>query len=247
MQKKKITFILTLITASLFMAGYISRGASQDNTAQKAFQLFDSRQFTEAEPYFKKLLGEKPDLAMLNYYYGACRTENGFYSEQDINYLTKANQEGVPAKIDYYLGVQNQALGNWNQAIRHYNRFRANSSEAEHTGLMLAERIQQCFDHENPFITDQLSPAENPIQPEETVEPTTLSNDTISTAVAPNAEEITESADISLPETEQTKLPAEKKTISKNPIKFIEIKKLPILIYPISKPKKEKNYFTKES
>ena len=221
MQKKKTTFILTLITATLFFTGHLSWGASQDSTAQKAFLLFDLGQFSEAEPYFKKLLDHKPDLAMLNYYYGACRTENGYYSEEDLNFLIKANQEGVPAKIDYYLGVQNQALENWDQAIRHYNRFRAGSSETEQTGLMLTEKIQQCFDHENPFITTQLLPEENPLQPEETVILTIDSNDTISIAVEQGTEKITESTEPSLTATGQTELPAENKSNSNNPINFI--------------------------
>lgn len=226
MQKKKTSFILTLITATLFITGHVSWGASQDSTAQKAFLLFDLGQFTEAEPYFRKLLDNKPELAMLNYYYGACRTENGYYSEEDLNYLTKANQEGVPAKIDYYLGLQNHALGNWNQAIRHYNRFRANSSETEQTGLMLAEKIQQCFDHKNPFVTTQLLPEENPLQPEEPVELTPDSNDTISIAVPQDTEKITESTDISPAATVQTEWPDEKKTISKNPVKFFVNQKI---------------------
>ncbi|NCB08793.1 MAG: SPOR domain-containing protein [Bacteroidia bacterium] len=167
------------------------------------------------------MLDNKPELAMLNYYYGACRTENGYYSEEDLNYLKKANQEGVPAKIDYYSGVQNQALGNWDQAIRHYNRFRAGSSETEQTGLMLAEKIQQCFDHINPFITTQPTPTEISLQAEETTEATPHPKDTTSTTGQQDTKEITESADISQPTTGQTEWPAENKYNSKNPVNFI--------------------------
>ena len=155
MLKNKTTHILTLFVALLVFNCIEISGAGQDSTATKAFQLFDNGQFTEAEPYLKKLLDKNPEFVMLNYYYGACRTENGFYSEQDMNYLTKANQEGSPAKIDYYLGVQNQARNNWDQALRHYNRFKFNSSEEERTALMLTEKIQQCYNHENPFRTKQ--------------------------------------------------------------------------------------------
>ena len=123
----------------------------QDNFAEKAFQLFDIGKYAEAEPLFKQLLDEKPDLLMLNYYYGACRTENGFFAEKDLNYLLKSSQGETPAKIDYYFGIQYQARNSWEQALKHYNKFRLKATYTEKTELKLAEKIQQCFNYENPF------------------------------------------------------------------------------------------------
>ncbi len=224
MQKNKTTYVLTLVVTLLFFnCGEIS-GAGQDSTATKAFQLFDSGQYTQAEPYLKKLLDKNPEFVMLNYYYGACRTENGFYSEQDMNYLTKANQEGSPAKIDYYLGVQNQAQKNWDQALRHYNRFKFNSSEEERTALMLTEKIQQCYNHENPFITKQEETGAGQSVDSEAftklIQPDTIILDKKITDTVENKEL---SAD--LKDTTKIQKPSGeieiKKIVDKNPVKFV--------------------------
>ena len=117
-----------------------------------AFQFFDNGNFTEAEPIFKRLLDEKPDLLMLNYYYGACRTENGFFSEKDLNYLLKSSQGETPFKIDYYYAIQYHSRSNWEKALKHYNKFNIKASLTEKIELKLAEKIQQCFNSENPFF-----------------------------------------------------------------------------------------------
>ncbi len=77
------------------------------------------------------------------------------------------------------------------------------------------------FNHENPFISTHLPPVENPVPNEGTVAPPPHPKDTIVTEEAQSTEEITESEDNSLPASVQTELPADKKTISNNPVKFI--------------------------
>jgi tetratricopeptide (TPR) repeat protein len=128
--------------------------AQQDVSAIKAMQLFDNGNYIEAEKLFRLLLNEDPGNPMLNYYYGASRTENGQFGENDLNYLLQAGKNVTPDRLNYYLGMQHHARGNWEQAVRYYNQFRLSVPENEQQKLGLAEKIQQCFDQVNPFEED---------------------------------------------------------------------------------------------
>ncbi|MBN1984764.1 MAG: hypothetical protein JW761_00605 [Prolixibacteraceae bacterium] len=131
-----------------------SRGALpafQDKKPSKAFELFDNKQYVEAEPLFKELIWEEPDSLELYYYYGACRTENKNYSEYDLIQLLNADPAKVPQKLNYYLGIQYQAQENWEQALKHFNKYRMNSAPEEQEQLNIASKIQECYNQENPY------------------------------------------------------------------------------------------------
>jgi hypothetical protein len=148
---KKTTTFLTIFFIGLFLGSWVISASGQDDISSRAFQLFDEKNYIQAEPLFKSLIDDKPELLLLYYYYGACRTENQKYSEYDLIQLLNANPNEAPAKINYYLGIQYQALNNWEQAIRYYNIFKLRSSPDEQTELNLAEKIQQCYNQENPY------------------------------------------------------------------------------------------------
>ena len=126
-------------------------GTGQDSTARLAFQLCDSGDYEGAESWFAALVKSNPEVSMLNYYYGACLTENGTFSEKALNLLLRAQQEEIPARLDYYLGLQYHAKEDWDQALRYYNRFKMNGSPEEKEKYLLQDKIQQCFDRINPF------------------------------------------------------------------------------------------------
>lgn len=162
----------------LLFAGNPGFSGTQDVSAVKAMQLFDKGEFEAAENAFKQLLDKTPGNTMLNYYYGASRTENGHYSKEDLNILLEAGQNVTPHRINYYIGIQYHAKNNFDQALKYYNRFRLEVPEEERQKLQLAQKIQQCFDRENPFenfISAQKSeqtkvPEEIRIETEKTVE-----------------------------------------------------------------------------
>ncbi len=143
----RLTFFLFL----LFAAKATIFAVEQDVSAIKAMQLFDKGDFKEAEKLFRILLDEDPGNPMLNYYYGASRTENGHFGENDLNYLLLAGKNVTPDRLNYYLGMQYHARENWEQAVRYYNQFRLSVPENEQQKLGLAQKIQQCFDQFNPF------------------------------------------------------------------------------------------------
>jgi hypothetical protein len=141
--------ILSILILSALSLGAMAQ--DQDVTEVKAIQLFHSGHFTSAEIAFAKLLIENPESPLLNYYYGASRTENGNFGENELDYLNFAGKSFTPDRLHYYLGIQHHARGNWKQALRFYNQFRASVPDGEQKELELEKKIQQCFNQVNPY------------------------------------------------------------------------------------------------
>ena len=142
---------LTTIIILLFVPIGSDAIAFQQNELAKAIQLFDKKQYEEAENLFEKLLNGHPNDFMVNYFYGACRTENGHFSDRDLGYIVKASEEVSPLDIDYYFGVQYHAKGEFEKALSHYNTFRETVDETELNRVNLDEKIEQCKNQVNPF------------------------------------------------------------------------------------------------
>ncbi|WP_346859830.1 hypothetical protein [uncultured Draconibacterium sp.] len=153
MDLNKTNAHLTIFLALLFASIFNTTGA-QDNPLVKAIQLYDAENFKEAEVVLKKLHDENPDHLMVNYYYGACRTENSHFGSKEIVYLLKGSTGEAPLKTDYYLGVQYHAQSRWEEALKHYKRYQEKSEASEQENVQLAEKIQQCYDEINPFGSD---------------------------------------------------------------------------------------------
>jgi tetratricopeptide (TPR) repeat protein len=158
MHHKSTIIFLTIIILVLFVPKWTNAGPFQENPLTKAILLFDKGNFKEAEPLFKKILDERPDDFMVNYFYGACRTENGHYSDQDLSYLLKASKEVTPLDIDYYFGIQYHAKNQWEKALGHYKLFQAVTSVNDQEKVNLSLKMEQCSNKINPF-----TPAENEI------------------------------------------------------------------------------------
>ena len=149
---KSTTTFLKIFFTGLFVGLWVIPSSGQDNKATQAFQYFNEQNYAAAEPLFKSLIEERPELLQLYYYYGASRTENRKYSEYDLIQLLNGNMNEAPVLINYYLGIQYHALNNWEQAIKYYNNFKLNSTAEEQAKLELSEKIQQCNNKENPFV-----------------------------------------------------------------------------------------------
>ncbi len=124
---------------------------NQENPLSQAIRLYDKGNFSDAEVILKKLLDEKPDHLMVNYYYGACRTENGHYGTNEIIYLLNGSLGEAPLKTDYYIGVQYHAKNRFNEALKYYTLFKDKTDDATAQEVELAEKMQQCREKINPF------------------------------------------------------------------------------------------------
>jgi tetratricopeptide (TPR) repeat protein len=158
MHHKSAKIFLTIIILVLFVPKWINATPFQENPLTKAILLFDKGNFTEAEPIFRKILDERPDDFMVNYFYGACRTENGHYSDEDLSYLLKASKEVTPLDIDYYFGIQYHAKNQWEKALTYYKLYKTTASVNDQEKVNLSLKMEQCSNKINPF-----NPAENEI------------------------------------------------------------------------------------
>ena len=155
MHHKSIISFQTILFVFLFFPKWTNAAPFQENPLTKAILLFDKGNFKEAEPLFRKILDERPDDFMVNYFYGACRTENGHYSEQDLSYLLKASKEVTPLDIDYYFGIQYHAKNQWEKALGHYKLFQAVTSVNDQEKVNLSLKMEQCSNKINPFTASE--------------------------------------------------------------------------------------------
>lgn len=157
MQLKSTILFVTIFLQILFVPFRSYSESFQENPLTKAIQLFDREKFSEAEPLFKKILDQRPDDFMVNYFYGACRTENGHYTEQDLNYLIKASKEVTPLNIDYYFAVQYHAKNQWEKAAVYYKLYKEIATVNEQEKVNLSQKMEQCANHVNPFAQAETS------------------------------------------------------------------------------------------
>lgn len=151
MRLKKPNSFLTILYVLLFVPFFTFSQGNQNNPLAKAIQLFDNKNYTDAEPLFKAILIEKSDDFMVNYFYGACRTENNHFTNFDMECLIKANKEVSPININYYFGIQYHARSNWERALKFYNKFNSSAKLVEEEKNSILNKIQQCSDKVNPF------------------------------------------------------------------------------------------------
>ena len=128
----------------------VSAQDTEESVAQ-AIKLFDSGRYRDAELIFKNALNDNPESAIINYYYGASRTENNNFTNSDLESLIVANQDESPIKINYYFGIQYHARSNWERALKFYNKYNSVPHLSEEEKQDLLEKIQQCYDKKNPF------------------------------------------------------------------------------------------------
>ena len=147
----KTVSLLTILYVFLFIPNLAFSQANKNIDLLNAIQLFDERNYTEAETLFKKVLTEKPQNFMVNYFYGACRTENNHFTNTDLDCLIQANQEVSPVNINYYFGKQYHARNNWERALKFYNIYNSKTSLSEIEKQELLNSIQQCYDKINPY------------------------------------------------------------------------------------------------
>ena len=145
------TCLLLTTVVFLLFASFNLLAREQNNPLVEAIKLYDQVKYAEAEKILKTLLDENPEHLMVNYFYGACRTENGRYGQNEISYLLKGSTGESPLKSNYYLAVQHHAQNLWDNALQYYNAFKLQSDSKEQAELGLDEKIWQCENHINPF------------------------------------------------------------------------------------------------
>lgn len=173
---RKVLALITIVFVFLFANNKVF-ASKQENPLTHAIRLFDDGKFNEAEVILKNLLDDKPDHLMVNYYYGACRTENGHYGTNEIIYLINGSLGESPLLTDYYIGIQYHAQNRWNEALKHYRLFEEKTDKAAAQNVALAEKIKMCQNKINPFMHDEAI-EETAIKPENDIPPTAVARET---------------------------------------------------------------------
>ena len=151
MNLNKTTFSSTILFVLMFIPFLVISQVSEEKSLSKAIRLFDKQNYEEAEELFKGVMDKQPEDFVVNYFYGACRTENNHFTDFDLQCLIKANKEVSPINIHYYFGIQYHARNNWDRALKYYNKYNSIASLSEDEKQKLLEKIQQCYDKINPY------------------------------------------------------------------------------------------------
>ncbi len=146
--RKNIISTTTLIVLFALLSSF---GFTQENPLVEAIKRFDAQDYQTAEKLLQPLIEKDPDQLMINYFYGASRTENGHYGTKEIEFLQKGSLGETPLKTDYYLAIQYHALKNWEKALEYYHKYETKATPEELKDLDIANKIKQCKDEISPF------------------------------------------------------------------------------------------------
>jgi hypothetical protein len=164
MNLNKTNLFSAIFLVAMFVPLLAISQVSEEKSLSKAIRLFDNRNYEEAELLFNEILKEQPEDFMVNYFYGACRTENNHFTNFDLECLIKANKEVSPINIHYYFGTQYHARSNWNRALKYYNKYNSIAALSDDEKQKLLEKIQQCYDKINPYeeyLLDEIDENDN--------------------------------------------------------------------------------------
>lgn len=123
----------------------------QEDERNRAIEDFHEGKFDKALPIFQKLANAYPADYLLKYFTGACLVETGAVGKEAEMYLLLAITRDVPAKVFYYLGRLYHAQGNWDSALRFYNRFTNNTDATQASGLRVKDLSDLAYNQINPF------------------------------------------------------------------------------------------------
>ena len=123
----------------------------QEDERNRAIENFHEGKFDQALPVFQKLANAYPADYLLKYFTGASLVETGSVGKEAEMYLLLAITRDVPAKVFYYLGRLYHAQGNWDGALRFYNRFINNTDANQVAELRIKELSDLAYNQVNPF------------------------------------------------------------------------------------------------
>lgn len=113
-------------------------------TEQKAFQLYQQKNFSEALPLFSQLLSLYPKDERYNLHYAACLIETNQWIDKAIKYLQFADSKSNDPIIKYYLGRAYHLNYQFKEAIENYTAFIQLASSKQVKELNVNKQIEMC-------------------------------------------------------------------------------------------------------
>lgn len=156
-----IFIIQVLFVFNSLSQEYLYKGSKEYRTAVRSF---NDKNFSEALPLFKKLLNKYSKDPSYHYYTGACMAYCNVDIPQAIEYLQYASAKSVPYNVYFFLAKAYQLEGQFQNAIKYYNRFNAyakrNEKEEYKTNMLISQcntGIELITNSKNNILNSQIS------------------------------------------------------------------------------------------
>ena len=143
----------TVLLFSLLLLFMSSSGQEIIGNESLAIEYFKEGNYEKALPLITQLFKNSPDNAMYNYYYGVTLLKNNHFETATKEALLNAVVDKTPSNVNFYLGNYFQALGNWNEALDFYARYKGSSQERK--DLEFDKYLNLCRQKINPFIANE--------------------------------------------------------------------------------------------
>ena len=129
----RVRFVfLMVVSASLFVASTATAQVTGVTDLEKeALGYFHQKAYAKALADYNKLLDAYPRDPMYNYYAGVCMTELSQEPAKAVYRLKIASLKQVPRDVYFYLGRASYNAGDYEEALKWYDRFRERSSPGE--------------------------------------------------------------------------------------------------------------------
>ncbi len=138
-----------LLILSIFTLN-VSRGQEIRGNESLALEYFNKGNYEKALPLFAQLFKNAPNSPKYNYYYGISLLKNNYYETATKEALLNALVDNAPSNVNFYLGNYFHALGNWQEAMDFYVRYKGSGQERK--SLEFDKYVAMCRKKINPFV-----------------------------------------------------------------------------------------------
>lgn len=149
MAKFNLNLINTFVSIIVCILFTINTSGQNDN--EKAIILFESKNYSEALPFFKEAYDLLPENKNLSYFLGVCLVETQNYSTEVTRLLMNASKGDVPLNVNFYLAKNYHALNKFELASAYYQMFRNNGKSKEIKETKVKDLISMASKRINPF------------------------------------------------------------------------------------------------
>jgi hypothetical protein len=118
---------------------------SEEETREKALELFEQDRYSEALKLYSTLLSIDKQNAEYNYRFGACQLYTDSDKEAPLTFLKFATeQDNPPALARFYYGLGLHLNYQFDRAIKQYERYQEAASKKERESEWVAHYLEQC-------------------------------------------------------------------------------------------------------
>jgi tetratricopeptide (TPR) repeat protein len=149
MAKSSFKLFNTYISLIVFI--FISIHLYGQYNNEKALDLFNSKNYKEALPFFKESYDKFHDNKNVSYFFGVCLVETENYGIETTKLLMNATKGDVPFNVNFYIAKNYHALNKFELASAYYQMFLNNGRSKEIKETNVKDLIKMASKRINPF------------------------------------------------------------------------------------------------